>query len=86
MVRCINKLEVPQAGTITIAGQEITKLKGRNCGKTRRKIGMIFQHFNLLSSRTVYGNIAFPLEIAGVKRSEIKVRVLSLIDLVGLSR
>ena len=85
LIRCINKLEVPQAGTITIAGQEITRLKGKELRKTRRKIGMIFQHFNLLSSRTVYGNIAFPLEIAGVKRSEIKERVLSLIDLVGLS-
>ncbi len=85
LIRCMNKLEVPQAGTITIAGQEITKLKGKELRETRRKIGMIFQHFNLLSSRTVYGNIAFPLEIAGVKRSEIKERVLSLIELVGLS-
>lgn len=85
LVRCINKLEVPQSGTITIAEQEMTKLKRKELREARRKIGMIFQHFNLLSSRTVYGNIAFPLEIAGVKRAELKKQVLSLIDLVGLS-
>ncbi len=85
LVRCINKLEVPQSGAIHIANQDITKLKGKELRQARRKIGMIFQHFNLLSSRTVYGNIAFPLEIAGAKRTEIEKQVLALIDLVGLS-
>jgi len=85
LIRCINKLEEPQAGTIRLAGQEITKLKGKELRAARRKIGMIFQHFNLLSSRTVYGNIAFPLEIAGVKPKEREERVNSLMELVGLS-
>lgn len=85
LIRCINKLEEPQAGTIRLAGQEITKLKGKELRAARRKIGMIFQHFNLLSSRTVYRNIAFPLEISGVKPKERDEKVRALIDLVGLS-
>lgn len=85
LIRCINKLEEPQAGTIRLAGQEITKLKGKELRAARRKIGMIFQHFNLLSSRTVYRNIAFPLEISGVKPKERDERVRSLLELVGLA-
>lgn len=85
LIRCINKLEEPQAGKIRLAGQEITNLKGKELRAARRKIGMIFQHFNLLSSRTVYRNIAFPLEISGVKPQEREEKVRSLIELVGLS-
>ena len=85
MIRCINKLEEPQAGKIYIAGQEITKLRGKELRAARRRIGMIFQHFNLLSSRTVYRNIAFPLEVAGVNPKEREERVNSLIELVGLT-
>ncbi|HHT48014.1 MAG TPA: methionine ABC transporter ATP-binding protein [Firmicutes bacterium] len=85
LIRCINKLEEPQAGKIYIAGQEITKLRGKELRAARRRIGMIFQHFNLLSSRTVYRNIAFPLEVAGVNPKEREERVNSLIELVGLT-
>jgi D-methionine transport system ATP-binding protein len=85
LVRCINKLEVLQSGKIWLGDKEITRLKGRELREARRKIGMIFQHFNLLSSRTVFDNVAFPLEIAGVKRAEIQRRVLELIEMVGLS-
>jgi len=85
LIRCINKLEEPQSGVIRLAGQEITKLKGKELRAARRKIGMIFQHFNLLSSRTVFRNIAFPLEIAGVKAKEREERVNSLMELVGLT-
>ncbi|NLM37769.1 MAG: methionine ABC transporter ATP-binding protein [Firmicutes bacterium] len=85
LIRCINKLEEPQAGTIRLAGQEITNLQGKELRAARRKIGMIFQHFNLLSSRTVFRNVAFPLEISGVKPKEREERVRSLLDLVGLA-
>jgi D-methionine transport system ATP-binding protein len=85
LVRCINKLEVLQSGKIWIRDQEITRLKGKELREARRKIGMIFQHFNLLSSRTVFDNVAFPLEIAGVKRAETKKKVLELIEMVGLA-
>ena len=85
LIRCINKLEEPQSGTTRLDGQEITKLKGKELRAARRKIGMIFQHFNLLSSRTVDRNIAFPLEIAGVNLKEREERVRSLMDLVGLA-
>lgn len=85
LIRCINRLEVPQRGTIEIGGRDITKLNGRELREARRGIGMIFQHFNLLSSRTVFGNVAFPLEVAGVDRAELRKRVKELVDLVGLS-
>ena len=66
LIRCINMLEKPTAGSILVDGQEITTLNKHELRLTRQKIGMIFQHFNLLSSRTVFGNIMFPLEIAKV--------------------
>lgn len=85
LIRCINMLERPDSGTVEVAGQELTRLSGQELMVARRRIGMIFQHFNLLSSRTVAGNIAFPLEIAGVSKEQIKTRVNELLDLVGLS-
>lgn len=85
LIRCINQLEAPETGAIEISGQDITRLKGKKLREARRKIGMIFQHFNLLSSRTVFGNVAFPLEIAGVSSADQRRRVLELLDLVGLS-
>lgn len=84
LIRCINMLERPDYGKIRIGGVEITSLRGKTLREQRRKIGMIFQHFNLLWSRTVFGNVAFPLEIAGVPRAEIRERVNELLDLVGL--
>ncbi|MBB6453465.1 D-methionine transport system ATP-binding protein [Salirhabdus euzebyi] len=84
-IRLLNRLEEPTEGEITINGKDITKLGSRSLRKERQKIGMIFQHFNLLWSRTVLENISFPLEIAGVPRDERKKKVLELIKLVGLS-
>lgn len=84
-LRSINRLEIPQSGSIRVGDTEMTTLKGKALRAARRKIGMIFQHFNLLTSRTVFGNIAFPLEVAGVAPDDIKQRVLELADLVGLS-
>jgi D-methionine transport system ATP-binding protein len=85
LIRCINLLERPDAGSILVDGQELTGLAPDELRKARRRIGMIFQHFNLLSSRTVAGNVAFPLEIAGVKKGERDERVSELLGLVGLS-
>ncbi|MBO8127036.1 MAG: methionine ABC transporter ATP-binding protein [Firmicutes bacterium] len=85
LIRCINMLEKPDQGQIFIGGKEITALSGRQLRKERSKIGMIFQHFNLLSSRTVAGNVAFPLEIAGTPKAQIKERVNELLYLVGLA-
>ncbi|WP_379970400.1 methionine ABC transporter ATP-binding protein [Ectobacillus sp. sgz5001026] len=84
LIRMLNQLEQPTAGKITIAGRIISAIKGKELRIARREIGMIFQHFNLLWSRTVYENIAFPLEIAGVDKEERKKRVNELIQLVGL--
>ncbi len=84
LVRCINLLNRPSKGSVIIDGQDLTKLSAAELRTVRHKIGMIFQHFNLLSSRTVYENIALPLEFAGVPASEIKAKVEPLITLVGL--
>ncbi|MFD1039662.1 methionine ABC transporter ATP-binding protein [Virgibacillus byunsanensis] len=83
-VRLLNRLEEPSAGKIVIDEQEITAMNSNQLRIARQEIGMIFQHFNLLWSRTVKDNIAFPLEIAGVSRSKREERVQQLIDLVGL--
>ena len=85
LIRCINLLERPTAGQVLIAGQDMTALSEAELRTARKSIGMIFQHFNLLSSRTVLENVAFPLEIAGVSRAEREQKVLPLLDLVGLS-
>ena len=84
LIRCLNLLEIPTSGNVTIDGVAVSNLKGKNLRKQRQKIGMIFQHFNLLSSRTTYGNVAFPLEVAGAKKEEIHKRVIELLKLVGL--
>ncbi|RDW18682.1 methionine ABC transporter ATP-binding protein [Oceanobacillus arenosus] len=84
-VRLLNRLEEPSSGKIFIDKQEITSLKSNELRLARREIGMIFQHFNLLWSRTVKENIAFPLEIAGISKDKREKRVQELIDLVGLS-
>lgn len=85
LIRCINMLERPTNGSILVDGQELTTLPENQLRETRKKISMIFQHFNLLSSRTVYENIAFPLELAGKNKEEIAEAVLPLLDLVGLT-
>ena len=85
LVRCINMLEQPTSGKVFVDGQEMTAMNAAQLRKARQNIGMIFQHFNLLSSRTVYGNIAFPLEIQGMDKEAIKKKVMPLLDLVGLT-
>ncbi|PKU25502.1 methionine ABC transporter ATP-binding protein [Telmatospirillum siberiense] len=85
LVRCINLLERPSAGRISVNGREISSLSGAALREARREIGMIFQHFNLLSSRTVFDNVAFPLELAGRSKAEIAREVTPLLDLVGLT-
>lgn len=85
LIRLLNGLETVTSGHIYINEKDITTLKRKELLKERQKIAMIFQHFNLLWSRTVEENIAFSLEIAGVPKSERKAKVAELIDLVGLT-
>jgi D-methionine transport system ATP-binding protein len=85
LIRLVNGLEKPSAGRVTVDGTEITHLAEKDLRHTRRSIGMVFQHFNLLSSRTAFRNVALPLEIAGRSRNDIRARVESLLELVGLS-
>jgi D-methionine transport system ATP-binding protein len=85
LIRLVNGLEKPSSGTVTVDGTVISALDERGLRAARRSIGMIFQHFNLLASRTAFGNVALPLEIAGRPSSEIRERVGMLLDLVGLA-
>jgi len=84
LIRCINLLERPTTGDVIVGGQDLVSLSSRELTRTRRRIGMIFQHFNLLSSRTVFENVAFPLELSGTPKEEIARRVTELLTLVGL--
>ncbi len=84
LLRMVNGLETPTAGTVTVDGRDVGRATGAELRSIRRDVGMIFQHFNLLSSRSVYGNIALPLEIAGVPSGQIRPRALDLIPRVGL--
>lgn len=84
LIRMLNGLETPTTGQVVVGNQEISSIKGAQLRKARHEIGMIFQHFNLLWSRTVRENIAFPLEIAGVPKKERLEKVDKLISLVGL--
>jgi D-methionine transport system ATP-binding protein len=85
LIRLVNGLERPTAGRIVVDGIDLSNQSESELRQSRRSIGMIFQHFNLLSSRTVFDNIALPLEVAGTARAAIKARVEELIDLVGLT-
>jgi len=85
LIRCINMLEAPTSGSVIVDGTDLTKLSASELRKARKHIGMIFQHFNLLSSRTVYDNVAFPLELQGLSKAEIKERITPILDIVGLS-
>ncbi|MDR1920887.1 MAG: methionine ABC transporter ATP-binding protein [Candidatus Adiutrix sp.] len=84
LIRCLNRLERPTSGTVRLDGRDLTRLDEAGLRLARRETGMIFQHFNLLSSRTVSGNIAFPMEIAGRPAGKIAPRVRELLALVGL--
>ncbi|GAA6514525.1 methionine ABC transporter ATP-binding protein [Merdimmobilis hominis] len=83
LVRCINLLETPTEGTVTVDGVELTGLSEKELRQARKNIGMIFQHFNLMPSRTVFENIAYPLK--GRPKEEIEKKITSLLELVGLS-
>lgn len=85
LIRLVNGLERPTSGRVIVEGTEVSGLSETGLREVRRRVGMIFQHFNLLSSRTVFDNVALPLEIAGAPRSEIEARVAPLLDLVGLA-
>ncbi len=85
LVRCINLLERPTSGTVTVDDKEITALSAKELRKARKKIGMIFQHFNLMPSRTIFGNVAYPLKRSGLSKQEIADKVHNLLDLVGIS-
>lgn len=85
LIRCINMLEPPTSGEVIINGKDMTKHSARELREERKKIGMIFQHFNLLSNRTVYQNVAFPLELANIPKEEQKKRIEEMLELVGLS-
>lgn len=84
LIRMLNGLEKPTSGKLEVSGKDIASIQGKELRLARQKIGMIFQHFNLLWSRTVAENIAFPLEIAKVSKYEREKRVQELIQLVGL--
>ncbi len=84
LIRLINRLEEPSGGRVLIDGQDATALDAAGLRALRRQVGMIFQHFNLLSARTVAGNVAFPLELAGMAQAQIDARVAELLRTVGL--
>ena len=85
VLRLVNALEIPTAGTVEIDGRDITRLRERELRELRGDIGMIFQQFNLFDSRTVAKNVAYPLEVAGRPRAEIAARVDELLRFVGLA-
>ncbi|POT26502.1 methionine ABC transporter ATP-binding protein [Citrobacter freundii] len=85
LIRLLNGLEKPTSGSVTINGHDISAARGESLRQARLKISMVFQHFNLLWSRTVSENIAFSMQIAGASKASIKTRVAELITLVGLS-
>ncbi|MCK0196198.1 methionine ABC transporter ATP-binding protein [Ancylobacter sp. 6x-1] len=85
LIRTVNGLERPSSGVVRVDGVVISGLDEAALRAERRKIGMIFQHFNLLSSRTAFANVALPLELAGLSRQAVRAKVMGLLDLVGLA-
>ncbi|WP_422124472.1 methionine ABC transporter ATP-binding protein [Planococcus sp. X10-3] len=85
LIRTVNLLERPSSGHVLINGKDISKLSASEIRKTRKDIGMIFQHFNLLNSKTVFHNIAMPLILANTPKNQIKEQVKELLDFVGLA-
>lgn len=84
LIRCVNLLETPSKGKVWIDGIDLTKLSKEKLRQTRQKVGMIFQHFNLLKTATVYDNIAIPLKLLGVPKSKIAERVVKYLEIVDL--
>ena len=85
LVRCLNFLERPTEGTVTIEGQDLSLLKKRDLRKLRTEVAMIFQHFNLLMQRTVLDNICFPLEITGMSKKDARIKAAQLLEIVDLT-
>ncbi|MEI3599695.1 MULTISPECIES: methionine ABC transporter ATP-binding protein [unclassified Oceanobacillus] len=85
LIRLVNLLEKPNSGTVTINGTELTALSNENLRKMRQKIGMIFQHFNLMKTATVYENVATPLRLLGLNKTEVKERVEKYLKIVDLA-
>jgi D-methionine transport system ATP-binding protein len=86
LIRCVNLLERPSEGEVLVFNEDLLRLDDSALRQRRRGIGMVFQHFNLLSSRTVAGNVAFPLEVAGMSKPERDARVAEVLALVGLTQ
>jgi D-methionine transport system ATP-binding protein len=84
LIRCVNLLEKPTSGRVLIDGVDLQQLSSKDLRKTRKKIGMIFQQFNLLTSKTVFGNVAMPLLLEGRPKQEIQRKVRELLSFVGL--
>ena len=84
LVRTINLLQRPTKGNVVVNGVDLLQLKPKGLRAARKKIGMIFQHFNLMNTLSVFDNVAFPLKKSGKTKSEIEQKVLSLLELVGL--
>ncbi|QNO15534.1 methionine ABC transporter ATP-binding protein [Alkalicella caledoniensis] len=84
LIRCINLLESPDEGKVTVNGIELTALKDIELRRKREKIGMIFQHFNLMSRRTIFSNVAYPLKGKGLTKKQIEEKVINLLKLVGI--
>lgn len=85
LLRLVNRIEEPSGGSVIVNGRELTGLKGKALREARRSIGMIFQHFHLISNRTVAENVAFPLEIARVAKADRQRRVEECLEVVGLA-
>lgn len=85
LLRLVNALERPTEGSVIVQGTDISKLSAKELRKQRSNIGMIFQNFNLFNSRNVFGNVAYPLKLAGYSKTDIKKRVEELLQFVGLS-
>lgn len=84
LVRCLNLLERPSDGEVIVGGQKLLNLNAKELRLARRKIGMIFQHFNLLMQRNVLDNVCFPMEIAGIPKKEAKAKAMEYLKVVGL--
>ena len=85
LVRLINALEKPTSGQVVVKGKVINELDGKELRQIRKDIAMIFQSFNLLSSKTVYDNVAIPLLLNNTPKEEIKAKVMAMLEFVGLS-
>lgn len=84
LIRCVNYLEKPTSGQVIIDNKDLTTLSAKEIREVKKNIGMVFQHFNLLNSKTVFDNVAMPLKLSKVPKEDIKIRVNELLDFVGL--